>query len=329
MKGISLFIILIIALSAFDIITSKSALLLLAAGLIILLLLVAGRLRAVFLFLALFSTGLMIWLFRMTSEYKLLGAGHELVFVVMWTLIIYLFLEYFILSADLRFEKIDIYRKYLFLNMLQTFIIMSSMFLVIVGPQMASAPGFRQPVILDLITLVIIAFIAASVSFAIFIVKNVSSARFMADFAQSLAGLSAGGDTGVSDKESLKNYKRMRFISYMLFIFSLAAVYFVSKSRLIDAYAVIMSERNSFIGFLVMLMKGGEVPPWLGVIMKLGLLAVDIYIIKEIYEFLSRKEIIRLWTKALKKLGITFTAPAVSGSSSEAGGKDENESGNK
>ncbi len=301
--------VVVFAAAGLDLLSTRTGIIFLALYTLMAVLFITGHIKILFLGFALISTALTFSFLWISADLNIIAGPPGLIFLVMWTVVMMLFLEYFFVSSDKRLEKMDFYKKYTFLNMLQVFIIMISMALVFFGPRITALEGNTQAIVLDLVTVLVILFTASAVLFGIFIYQNFSSARFMADFAQSLSGLSSGAESEKPPVEIEKTFRRMRLFSYVLLAASLISIYLIARYRIIDIYASVMSQRNSFMYALM----NFRLPPAVLSLMKTGFFIFDIIILKEIIEMLTHKKIGDLINNLIDK-----TAPVKGGPFSAA-----------
>jgi hypothetical protein len=255
------------------------------------LLYVTGYIRVLMTVLGLASTALVFGLSLAGDSLGLLPGSSSLALFSLWLIILAFLAEYFSTPAGIaEAEKLALYRQYLTLNIFQSFTLLFAGAILVMGPSLSSAVPAVKAVILDSFTVLIMLFFISFGLFASFILTSMFSVKFMSDFAKALYDVGRNAEyedrkQGIKDgsPESLfiRTHRRVRLITYLMFTASVISLFFIAKTRIIDAYAAGIAGRSEAIDAAMHFAK--YPPKQLVVLVRLIFLAVNLVIIREIY----------------------------------------------
>lgn len=296
-------IILVLLLDLFD---AGTGIIVLLAYMTAALLFMSGHFKTLIIIFFTLVTGLIMFLAIAGDSMGIFKGGAPVFIVLLWLVILAFAFEYLFLSGAMGFEKIQLYRQYLLLSLVQSTTLLLSAVILMLGPHLAGTDkNIPQAVILNSCTLLMMLFFISFSMFVSYLFKSLFNPGFMSDFARAL--YDAGRDreyddrkqgikTSGADYDFLKTFRRMRLITYLLFAASLAGLFFISKTRVIDRYAGAVAGRSVIIDFVIYVIKNP--PPVIVFLMKAVFFIVDLLIIKDVIKMLGAGRL-KKWLKEL------------------------------
>jgi hypothetical protein len=296
MAGIITAALLVIGVIQLDLLNQAAGISLLVLYFIMALLFITGHIRALLVGCVAVAAALMLYFIAIGDDSGVIDGRTGLILLFMVTIILALVLEYIFVLGARGIEKLEIYRQYLLLNLVQAFTVMFSITILFLSPRLVHGAKAPDEMILNVFTVLVILFAVSAALFTSFLLKSMFSDRFMGDFARALYDLNR--DREYEDKKSgikqdevppdfFNAFKRMRLITYLFFAASFVSIFLISKTRVIDLYVEAVKGKNQLIDFVIMLIK--YPPPAITGIMKLVFIWLDILIAKEILEFIFKK----------------------------------------
>lgn len=279
---------LIIFIVMLEIFTPKTGVMILLSYLAFALLYISGHYKILMAGLAVTVTALIIVFILAGDSLGVFTGPVPFLIFALWTVILGFTLEYIFVSGRHGLETAPMYRQYLLLNMVQCLNLLFSVAMLAFAPHLLKRVPAPEPALLDACTLSVILFFVSFMLFISFFLKQALSADFMRDFARAVYDIGRDGEyedrkQGIKDgspkQDFLRINRRMRLITYLLFAASLAALFMIHKSRVIDAYTAAVAGRNAVIDGIIYLLKNP--PRAVTGILKVVFLVMNILIIRD------------------------------------------------
>jgi hypothetical protein len=299
----AVFIILVIILDLFDAATGS---LILLAYLLAAMLFMSGHYRILILGFSASATGLVVFLALAGDSLGILRGASSVIILLLWMVILAFVLEYFLMSGTMEFENIGMYRHYMLLNLAQSSTVLFSSVILMLGLHL-SGQAVPAAIILNSCTILILLFFISFGLFTSYFMKSMFDPCFMSDFAKALYDMGRDmeyedrrqgiKETG-ADYDFLKTFRRMRFITYLLFAASLASLFLISKTKVIDLYMQAAAGRNAVIDGIIYFIKNP--PEALTVFLKIIFFMVDIFIIRDMIKMIGLDRL-KMWLNILRE----------------------------
>lgn len=249
------------------------------------------------------STALLFVVFSYAGVHGIITQTAGLVFFIMWTCIGALVVEYVFIDRAGYFEKSHLYRNYLLLDIAQVFTLMLSAGIMVMAPKLMVPGGPDNKLIMDSFAVVMFLFFISLVIMGVSLYASFSKKGFLEDFARAFYMENENTEATSEEKERfLKTFKRIRMVTYLLFVASLVSIFLVARSKILDSYMDMGYGTNKLANLIIYFAREARIPPLLSQAAKFVFFLIDVWLVFQFIQLVTGKKLKGIFNAIPEKL---------------------------